>query len=257
MTASSAETGGSPAQAGTIITVAVTGAHAKADVPTLPVGSEEVAAAAAACERVGTSVVDLEPRHDTAVPDVVSAVRNRTDLLVRVAAYARSETLTTLLGSGAQVLTCPVDAPADFVSDLRTGASERGLAVHYEVRKLDDLPKLRQLCAADSLPVHVVLVFGAGMPGDIGTLTAAVEGVPAGADFTATGLGDASLPVMLGALAAGGHIRVGMADTLEYSSGVPVRDNAQLAARASGLAKIAQRLPLSVSHVRGLFGLAE
>ncbi|MDP9642961.1 uncharacterized protein (DUF849 family) [Actinopolyspora lacussalsi] len=260
MTAPSTDPASSRARPGTIITVAVTGAHAKADVPALPVGSEEVAAAAASCARVGASVIDLEPRHDTSVPDVVAAVHNRTDLVVRVAAYARSETLTTLLDSGAEVLTCPVDAPEDFVAALREGARARGIAVHHEVRELEQLDTLRVRCAAETGPVHAVLVFGSaadsGMHGDPETLSRAVARLPAGASYTVTGLDDTAVPMLLATLATNGHVRVGMADTLEYSPGEPVRDNAQLVARAAGVAKIAQRLPLSVSHVRGVFGLS-
>ena len=44
----------------------------------------------------------------------------------------------------------------------------------------------------------------------------------------------AALTVALAALAKGGHLRVGMEDTLTYAPGEPVRDNTQLVARAAG-----------------------
>ncbi|MBV9845953.1 MAG: 3-keto-5-aminohexanoate cleavage protein, partial [Kutzneria sp.] len=56
-------------------------------------------------------------------------------------------------------------------------------------------------------------------------------------------------------LSAGGHLRVGMEDTISYARGERVKDNAQLVARASGLARIAQRPPLAADEVRGLFGM--
>lgn len=241
--------------AGTVIAVAPTGAHAKADVAHLPVNTEEVAGAAADCERVGAAVLDLEPRHDTALPDVVAAVRARTDLIVRVAAYARSETLETLLDSGADVLTCPLDAPDDFVEALREGARKRGLTVHYEVRGVDQLATLRRLHGGG--PLHAMLLFGAanGMSGDVGSLAAALAELPAGATFSAAGMEAASLPILLAAIAARGHVRVGMADTLTYSEGVEVRDNTQLAARAAGIAKIAQRPPIPPAQAREVLGL--
>jgi uncharacterized protein (DUF849 family) len=68
-------------------------------------------------------------------------------------------------------------------------------------------------------------------------------------------VGRTSLPVMLTALAAGGHLRVGMEDTLTYAPGEPVRDNAQLVARAAGLARIAQRPPLDPDQARALLGI--
>ena len=93
-----------------------------------------------------------------------------------------------------------------------------------------------------------------GMPGTAQALTACLPFLPAGATFAATGVGRTSLPVMLAALSAGGHLRVGMEDTLTYAPGEPVRDNAQLVARAAGLARIAQRPPMSTDDARALLG---
>jgi uncharacterized protein (DUF849 family) len=94
-----------------------------------------------------------------------------------------------------------------------------------------------------------------GMPGDAATLVAAVNALPDGATFSATGIGRSTLPVMFTALGAGGHLRVGMEDTISYSRGVPVRDNAQLVARAAGLSKIAQRPALTPDEARKLLGV--
>jgi len=46
-----------------------------------------------------------------------------------------------------------------------------------------------------------------------------------------------------------------MEDTLTYAPGEPVRDNAQLVARAAGMAKIAQRPPMSIADARALLGV--
>jgi uncharacterized protein (DUF849 family) len=95
------------------------------------------------------------------------------------------------------------------------------------------------------------------MPGDTSTLVAALNLIPAGATFSATGIGRTSIPVMLAALSAGGHLRVGMEDTISYARGQRVKDNAQLVARAAGLAKIAQRPPLSAAEVRTILCVAQ
>ena len=63
-----------------------------------------------------------------------------------------------------------------------------------------------------------------------------------------------SLPVTL-AEPAGGHLRVGMEDTLTYGPGAPVRDNAQPVARAAGLARIAQRPPATPAETREVLGI--
>jgi uncharacterized protein (DUF849 family) len=93
------------------------------------------------------------------------------------------------------------------------------------------------------------------MPGTAQALVAAVAVLPPGASFAATGVGRTAIPVMLAALSAGGHLRVGMEDTLTYAPGEPVRDNAQLVARAAGIAKIAQRPPMSIANARALLGV--
>jgi uncharacterized protein (DUF849 family) len=105
--------------------------------------------------------------------------------------------------------------------------------------------------------VHVDLVMGVpgGMPGTAQALTACLPFLPPGATFAATGVGRTSLPVMLAALSAGGHLRVGMEDTLTYAPGEPVRDNVQLVARAAGLARIAQRPPMSTDDARSFLGI--
>jgi uncharacterized protein (DUF849 family) len=105
--------------------------------------------------------------------------------------------------------------------------------------------------------VHVDLVMGVpgGMPGDTDTLVAALRLIPEGATFSATGVGRSALPVMLASLSAGGHLRVGMEDTITYARGQRVKDNAQLVARAAGLARIAQRPPLPAGEVRTLLGV--
>lgn len=237
---------------GTVLTVAPTGDHAKADVPHLPLTGEEVATAAADCERIGASVIDLEPRNDTAVAEIVAAVRAKSNLLVRLATYARSETLTELLDTGADILTCPLDSPDDFVTELGERAPAHGAIVHYEARSL------AQLAALPADPPQVVLMFdGQKMPGDVRTFAAALERLPSGTGFTATGIDSACMPVLLATLASGGHVRVGMADTLAYAEDTPVRDNAQLVARAAGIAKIAQRPPASRELTAEIFGLAK
>ena len=48
---------------------------------------------------------------------------------------------------------------------------------------------------------------------------------------------------------------MGMEDTLTYAPGEPVRDNTQLVARASALARIAQRPPLGTDEARVLLGI--
>jgi uncharacterized protein (DUF849 family) len=96
-----------------------------------------------------------------------------------------------------------------------------------------------------------------GMPGDAATLVAATRAIPSGATFSATGVGRTTLPVLLASLSAGGHLRVGMEDTVSFARGERVRDNAQLVARAAEFATLAQRPPLSADEVRSLIRVSK
>ncbi|HEY5032018.1 MAG TPA: 3-keto-5-aminohexanoate cleavage protein, partial [Actinomycetes bacterium] len=78
-----------------------------------------------------------------------------------------------------------------------------------------------------------------------------------GATWSATGIGRSSLPVALTALATGGHLRVGMEDTLTFAPGEPVRDNAQLVERAARLAELSGRPPMSSDDARHLLNVRD
>jgi uncharacterized protein (DUF849 family) len=107
--------------------------------------------------------------------------------------------------------------------------------------------------------VHADLVMGVpgGMPGTAAALVAAVQALPAGCSWSATGLGRTSLPVALAALSAGGHLRVGMEDTLTFARGRPVTDNEELVARAAELARLAQRPPMSTGDARTMLHIKD
>ena len=69
-----------------------------------------------------------------------------------------------------------------------------------------------------------------GMPGTWPRWPRAVAALPPGATWSATGIGRTALPVLFGALAAGGHLRVGMEDTPPTPGAGPVTRNAELVA---------------------------
>ncbi|MGY1602868.1 3-keto-5-aminohexanoate cleavage protein [Geodermatophilus sp. SYSU D00815] len=269
---------------GTLITLAPTGAEsAKADVPNLPVTVDEVVRTARDCQALGASVVHLHVRGEDTRPtldlgrcrEVVAAVRGATDLVVQI---STGGAVTDPFDARLAVLDVDPDAasltlgtvnfgrdvfsnPWDLIVELHTQMQQRGIVPEYEVFDLGHLATLRRLLDKHGPPhgghVHVDLVMGVpgGMPGTTQALAACLPHLPPGATFAATGVGRTSLPVMLAALSAGGHLRVGMEDTLTYAPGEPVRDNAQLVARAAGLARIAQRPPLAPDQARALLGI--
>jgi 3-keto-5-aminohexanoate cleavage enzyme len=268
----------------TLITVAPTGAEAdKATTPALPVTLDELVTTAKECEAAGAAVIHVHIRDEHARPtldgarltDTVQALREGTGLIVQLstggAVTDPFETRLAVLDAAPDAcsLTCGTvnfgddvfRNPWGFIKDLYQLTLERRVVPEFELFDLGHVATLHRLLAEYGPPagghVHCDLVMGVpgGMPGDLRTLAAAVAALPAGATWSATGIGRTTLPVMLSALAAGGHLRVGMEDTLTYSRGRPVARNAELVERAAQLAAIAQRPPMPPAEAREFLGL--
>lgn len=270
----------------TLITVAPTGAETyKDDVPALPVTLDELMSTAKECESLGAAVIHVHIRNEVAEPtldlgllrETVVALRESTDMVIQL---STGGSVTDPEKARLEVLDADPDAAScsmgtvnfghdifynrwGFIVDLHERMREREIVPEYEIFDLGQLATLRRLLDRHGLPygghVHCDFVMGVpgGMPGTTHALVAAMQSLPEGATFAATGVGRTTLPVMFAALSAGGHLRVGMEDTLTYAPDEPVRDNAQLVARAVGLAKIAQRGPMDVEEARELLGVRD
>lgn len=268
----------------TLITVAATGAEAeKATVPALPVTLEELTSQAVECQQAGAAVIHVHIRDDEAKPtldvsrlkDTVAALRDTTDLIVQLSTGgAVTDGFDARLAAldaepDACSLTCGTvnfgddvfANPWGFIKDLYQLTKERGVVPEFELFDLGHIATLQRLLGEFGPPVgghvHCDLVMGVpgGMRGDVPTLAAAVLALPDGATWSATGIGRTSLPVMFGALGAGGHLRVGMEDTITFSRGRPVTGNAELVQRAADLANLAQRPPMSPAEARAFLGI--
>ncbi|HEY7146016.1 MAG TPA: 3-keto-5-aminohexanoate cleavage protein [Streptosporangiaceae bacterium] len=269
----------------TLITVAPTGAESgKSDVPALPVTLEELVATAKECREAGAAVIHVHIRDGQARPtldparlaDTVRALREATDLIIQLSTGgAVSDGFGPRLavldaGPDACSLTCGTvnfgdevfSNPYPFIRDLYARTKELGVVPEFELFDFGHIATLHRLLADLGEPhgghVHCDLVMGVpgGMPGNAATLVQAVSALPAGATWSATGIGRSSLPVIFAALSAGGHLRVGMEDTVTFARGRPVTGNAELVQRAAQLAELAQRPAMSPGQARELLGVA-
>jgi uncharacterized protein (DUF849 family) len=271
--------------AGTLITVAPTGAESeKSAVPALPVTLDELVTTAKECQAAGAAVVHVHIRDDAARPtldlarlrDTVTALREGTDLIVQL---STGGAVTDSFDNRLAVLDAAPDAcsltcgtvnfgadvfhnPYPFIRDLYARTQELGVVPEFELFDFGHIATLHRLLAGHGAPhgghVHCDLVMGVpgGMPGDAATLTQAVSALPEGATWSATGIGRTTLPVMFAALAAGGHLRVGMEDTVTFARGRPVTGNAELVERAATLAGLAQRPPMRPEQARAMLGVS-
>lgn len=270
----------------TLITVAPTGAEtAKSDAPTLPATLDELVTAARACEAAGAALIHLHIRDDDARPtldlarltDTVAAVRDSTDLVVQL---STGGAVTDPYDARIRVLEAQPDScsltcgtvnfgsdvfmnPWDFMVELYRRTQELEIVPEFELFDVGHAAALNRLLDAEGPPygghVHCDLVLGVpgGAPGTIDALVTMARMLPSEASWSATGVGRATLPVALAALSAGGHLRVGMEDTLTFSPGRPVRDNAELVERAATLATLALRPPMTTVEARAMLNVKD
>jgi uncharacterized protein (DUF849 family) len=271
---------------GTLITVAPTGAESAKDaVPALPVTLEELVSTAIQCQEAGAAVIHVHIRDDQAKPtldlgrltETVRALHAATDLVVQLstggAVTDSFERRLAVLDAGPDAcsLTCgTVNFGADvfmnpwgFITELYAKTQELGIVPEFELFDFGHIAALHRLLAELGEPsgghVHCDLVMGVpgGMPGNAATLVQAVAALPPSATWSATGIGRTSLAVLFAALAAGGHLRVGMEDTVSYARGRPVASNAELVARAAAAAELAQRPAMSTAAARTMLGVRD
>ena len=271
--------------ASTLVTIAPTGAETvKTDCPQLPTTLEELVETARACEEAGAALIHVHIRDaehrptldPTRLRDTVQALREQTSLVIQLSTggsvHDPLDRRLAVLDAAPDScsLTCGTTNfgdevflnPFPFMSELYVLAQERQVVPEFELFDLGHVAALRRLIDAHGLPcggqVHVDFVTGVpgGMPGTPQALLAGVAALPPETtSWSATGIGRAHLPIAATAVAAGGHLRVGMEDNLVYAKGRPVRHNRELVERASSLATLMQRPPMTTAACRELLGV--
>jgi 3-keto-5-aminohexanoate cleavage enzyme len=271
--------------ASTLITVAPTGAETeKADFPALPTTLDELVETAKRCEAAGAGMVHVHIRDADHRPtldlgrlrETVAALRAETTLVVQLSTggsvhdpledrlrvlEAAPDSCSLTMGTvnfGDEVFS----NPWPFIVELYRATREAEVVPEFELFDLGHVAALHRLLDAEGLPygerVHCDLVMGVpgGMPGTADAVVAAVNAMPdAVTSWSATGIGRTTLAVAFAALAKGGHLRVGMEDTLSFARRVPVKHNADLVERAAALADLAQRPAMSPDDTRELLNV--
>ena len=269
---------------GTLITVAPTGAELeKSAVSALPVTLDELVTTGKECREAGAAVIHVHIRDGEAQPtldldrlkDTVHALRESTDLIVQLStggavtdSYDRRLAVLDAAPDGCSLTCGTVNFgddiflnPWPFMCELYVKTQELGVVPEFELFDMGHVASLHRLLDKYGPPfgghVHCDLVMGVpgGMAGDAATLVQAVAALPAGATWSATGIGRTSVPVMFAALAAGGQLRVGLEDTVTFSRGRPVASNAELVERAATLAELAQRPAMAPDAAREMLGI--
>lgn len=253
----------------------------------VPVTPEAIARDAADCRVIGASIVHLHARDADGAPtwcperyrEMIRAVRGAApDIIVCVSTSgrtfsafdqraavldldedARPDMASLTLGSLNFPTQASVNDPA-MIEALATRMQERGIVPELEVFDLGMLDYARYLIDRRVLrpPFYVNLLLGSR-----GTLAATplnlalmAQAVPAGATWAATGIGRFQFPVNAMAITMGGHVRVGLEDSLFMDAGKSeLASNVGLVQRLVTLARAAAREPATPDEARAIIGL--
>jgi uncharacterized protein (DUF849 family) len=112
----------------------------------------------------------------------------------------------------------------------------------------------------DSAPYYFNIVLGAhkafqgGLPYTPQILQSMIDLLPKGTIFCTSGIGPAQLPLAINTLLLGGHVRVGLEDSLYYDRGV-LATNVQLVERIVRIMREMDIEPATAEEARGMIGL--
>jgi 3-dehydrocarnitine:acetyl-CoA trimethylamine transferase len=144
---------------------------------------------------------------------------------------------------------------------LRTGARrirELGVRPELEIFDTGNLSFAKQMLAEGLIeqPPLFQLCMGIpwGMPADAKLMKAVVDLLPAGANWSAFGIGRMQMPVVAQTVLLGGNVRVGLEDNLYLERGVPA-SNGQLVEKAVRIVEALGARVLGPAEARAKFGL--
>ena len=265
-----------------IITVAGVGAElTRTEQPNLPLTAEEIGLDARACQDAGAAMYHLHVRDAAGEPTMdVDAFRAARDAIAATTDMIIQFTSGGGVDDDERARIAPLQLGPEMAS-LTTGTVNFGDAVfmnplplvirfYRRMRELGIVPEFEifepgMLATADRLysdhgdDHHRHYDFVLGVPGAMPAWPDSVDflagHVPAGATWSATGVGGTHIPVTERAIAAGGHVRTGFEDVRWFERGVLATSNAQLVERVVAMAQVAGRSVASPQQARQILGL--
>ncbi len=274
----------------TIITVATTGAHPKKeDNPNVPMTPAEIAEDVYACWKAGAAVAHLHMRDDKGAGAMNKAKFRQTVELLR-ARHPDCDIVLNLTTSGALGVSdedrmahveelrpemASYDCgsmnwlhsgvflnPPPFLETLGKNLQSWGVKPEIEAFDPGMIANAAYYLKKGVLkaPLHFQFCMGCanGIPGTMKNLIFMKETMDElcpGSTWSCFGVGHSALTMLYGAVALGGHIRVGMEDNVLYSKGVLAQSNAQFVERAVRVSREFGREVATPADAREILGL--
>jgi 3-keto-5-aminohexanoate cleavage enzyme len=191
----------------------------------------------------------------------VSSLEERGEVL-ELTGTAKPDMASLTLGSN-NFLAEPSVNPPDVIRGLAQRMAERDIAPELETFEPGMLAFGRRLAAEGLLPERCYVNILLGNLGNLGTsplspasLSAFLAELPENWEWGLAGLGRFQLDANAMALAAGGHVRVGLEDNAWFDRDRTVpASNPMLVKRVAELAEVLERPLASPAETRALLGL--
>jgi uncharacterized protein (DUF849 family) len=268
----------------TIITVATTGAWpTKKENPNVPLTPREIADDVYECYKAGAAVAHLHMRDDEGkgtmskekFEETVALIREKCDIVLNLTtsgdlnatdetrqAHLRSirpEMASYDCGSMNWMHSGLFINHPKFLEELGTTMQEYGVKPEVEIFDAGMIYNSLYYLKKGILkaPVHYQFVLGAagGTDATVENLVYLKNLIPEGSTWSALGIGKGHVPIMLAAIALGGHVRVGMEDNVMIAPKVLADSNAQFVTRAANIIREVGNEVATPADAREILGL--
>lgn len=266
-----------------IINAAITGAVlSTTDTPHLPASVDNIVECARQVRAVGAAIVHLHVRNPDQSPcsdpqvfcDVVHRVREATDLIVcvslsgrfvsdvgvRAAGLAAKPDMASLtVGSMNFMTQTSVNSP-QTIRELARRIRNSGAVPEIEVFEPGFIHFASRLIREGvlSAPYYYNIILGSlgSAPLDLVGLGHMISMLPPEAIWSVGGMGRFQLDANVMAIAAGGHVRVGLEDNIYYDrERTDFADNTRLVTRIANIAREMGREPATPDEARRILGI--
>jgi 3-keto-5-aminohexanoate cleavage enzyme len=267
-----------------IINAAITGCILdKSDTPHLPITISEIVDCARMVQDEGAAIVHLHARNEDGSPtcdaeifkELVARVREKcgdliicvslsgrfhTDIEKRIAPLASKADLASLtLGSMNFITQASVNSP-DTIQFLAEKIYASGAIPELEVFEPGFINYASYLISKELLHppyyFNILLRSLGSTPLDLMALGYMVNILPDNSTWSVAGIGQFQLDANVMAIAAGGHVRVGLEDCIYYDRKRTVMmDNAQMVKRIARISREMGREPATPAETRKMIGI--
>jgi len=267
-----------------IITLAPTGMIPTKDQTSfVPITPEEIVADTYEAYKMGVSIVHIHARDEQGKPTHEKAVfekifkeirRKCPDIIICATTSGR---VTPQVEHRAEVLDLQPEMASltlgslnfprrpsvnslETIQKLATVMKEKKVLPELEIFELGFVNTAKYLVRKGYLktPLHFCLLLGSlgSIPATINDLCYLVQSLPPGSNWSATGIGRFQTQINAGAILMGGHVRVGIEDSIYYN--YPKQElatNAKLVARIVRIAEELHREIATPNEARKILGL--